>query len=71
MGTGGGRPVFQPGRRTPELRQALGMDSRFIFLYVGRLAAEKRVDLVLEAFRRASQVVPRGVMQLIIAGERP
>jgi phosphatidylinositol alpha 1,6-mannosyltransferase len=63
--------TFRPDRRTPELRRALGMDSRFTFLHVGRLAAEKRVDLVLEAFRRASEVVPRGVMQLIIAGTGP
>jgi glycosyltransferase involved in cell wall biosynthesis len=63
--------VFQPGRRSQALRAELGMGSRFTFLYVGRLAAEKRVDFVLEAFRRASAMVPRGVMHLILAGTGP
>jgi glycosyltransferase involved in cell wall biosynthesis len=47
------------------------MGSRFTFLYVGRLAAEKRVDFVIEAFRQASAMVPRGVMHLIVAGTGP
>jgi len=63
--------VFHPGRRSQALRAELGMGSRFTFLYVGRLAAEKRVAFVLEAFRRASTMVPRGVMHLILAGTGP
>jgi phosphatidylinositol alpha 1,6-mannosyltransferase len=63
--------VFHPGRRSQALRAELGMGSRFTFLYVGRLASEKRVDFVLEAFRRASTMVPRGVMHLILAGTGP
>ena len=63
--------VFHPRRRSQELREALGMGSRFTFVYVGRLAAEKRVDVLLEAFRRAAVLVPRGVIHLIIAGTGP
>ena len=63
--------VFHPGRRSQALRAELGMGSRFTFLYVGRLASEKRVDFVLEAFRQASTMVPRGVMHLILAGTGP
>jgi phosphatidylinositol alpha 1,6-mannosyltransferase len=62
---------FHPGRRSQSLRAELGMGSRFTFLYVGRLAAEKRVDFVLEAFRQASAMVPRGVIHLILAGTGP
>ena len=51
-GRGVDTAVFHPGRRSQTLRAELGMGSRFTFLYVGRLAAEKRVDFVLEAFRR-------------------
>ena len=70
-GRGVDTALFHPGRRSQALRADLGMGSSFTFLYVGRLAAEKRVDFVLEAFRRASAAVPRGVMRLIIAGTGP
>jgi glycosyltransferase involved in cell wall biosynthesis len=70
-GRGVDTTVFHPGRRSQTLRAELGMESRFTFLYVGRLAAEKRVDVVLDAFRRASALVPHGVMHLIIAGTGP
>jgi phosphatidylinositol alpha 1,6-mannosyltransferase len=70
-GRGVDTALFHPGRRSQGLRAQLGMGSRFTFLYVGRLAAEKRVDFVVEAFRRASSLVPRGVMHLIIAGTGP
>jgi glycosyltransferase involved in cell wall biosynthesis len=70
-GRGVDTAVFHPGRRSQTLRAELGMGSRFTFLYVGRLAPEKRVDFVLAAFRQASATVPRGVMHLIIAGTGP
>lgn len=70
-GRGVDTTVFHPSRRSQELRAELGMGSRFTFVYVGRLAAEKRVDLVLEGFRQASTMVPRGVLHLIIAGTGP
>jgi glycosyltransferase involved in cell wall biosynthesis len=69
-GRGVDTTVFHPRRRTQELRESLGMGSRFTFVY-GRLAAEKRVDVVLEAFRQAAELVPRGVIHLIIAGTGP
>ena len=70
-GRGVDTEVFHPRRRSQELREALGMGSRFTFVYVGRLAAEKRVDVVLEAFRLAAALVPRGVIHLILAGTGP
>ena len=62
---------FHPGRRSEGLRAALGMGSRYTFLSVGRLAAEKRVAQVVDAFRLASEMVPRGVIHLVIAGAGP
>ena len=47
------------------------MGSRYTFLYVGRLAPEKRVAQVVDAFRVASEMVPRGVIHLVIAGAGP
>jgi phosphatidylinositol alpha 1,6-mannosyltransferase len=62
---------FHPGRRGEALRAALGMGSRYTFLYVGRLASEKRADQVLDSFRLASEMLPRGVIHLIVAGTGP
>ena len=70
-GRGVDTAVFHPRRRSQALRGELGMESRFTFLYVGRLAPEKRVDVVIEAFRQASAMVPRGVIHLILAGTGP
>jgi glycosyltransferase involved in cell wall biosynthesis len=70
-GRGVDTELFHPGRRSQELRAALGMGSRFTFLYVGRLAAEKGLEQVLEAYRVAGSYVPRGVIHLIVAGTGP
>jgi glycosyltransferase involved in cell wall biosynthesis len=53
------------------MRAAFGMGSRFTFLYVGRLAPEKRAEQVVHAFRLASESLPRGVIHLIMAGTGP
>lgn len=53
------------------MRAAFGMGSRFTFLYVGRLAAEKRAEQIIHAFRLASESLPRGVIHLIMAGTGP
>jgi phosphatidylinositol alpha 1,6-mannosyltransferase len=70
-GRGVDTELFHPGRRSQAMRAALGMGSRFTFLYVGRLAPEKRPEQILEAFRLASEILPRGVIHLIIAGSGP
>jgi glycosyltransferase involved in cell wall biosynthesis len=70
-GRGVDTELFHPGRRSPELRAAFGMGSRYTFLYVGRLAPEKRVEQVMDAFRVASEMLPRGVIHLVLAGTGP
>ncbi len=62
---------FNPTRRSQELRVKLGIDGAFTFLYVGRLAAEKGVDVVIEAYRRAEAQLPGGSTRLVIAGAGP
>lgn len=42
--------LFHPARRSPALRAELAPDADVILLYVGRLAAEKKVGLLLDAF---------------------
>ena len=70
-GRGVDAELFHPGRRSQEMRAAFGMGSRFTFLYVGRLAAEKRAGQIIDAFRLASARLPRGVIHLIMAGTGP
>ena len=70
-GRGVDAELFHPGRRSAAMRAALGMGSRFTFVYVGRLAPEKRVDQIIHAFRLASETLPRGVIHLIMAGTGP
>lgn len=62
---------FQPARRSMELRNRLGLGAAFTFLYVGRLAAEKGVDVVVDAYRRLESRVPAGSVRLVIAGAGP
>jgi phosphatidylinositol alpha 1,6-mannosyltransferase len=63
--------AFTPRRRSVSLRSALGADRKFVFLYAGRLAAEKGVDVILKAFAIARQALPAGAIHLIIAGGGP
>ena len=63
--------IFHPGRRSDAIRAALGMGSRYTFLHVGRLASEKRIDHVIDAYRLASEMLPRGVIHLVVAGTGP
>jgi glycosyltransferase involved in cell wall biosynthesis len=70
-GRGVDAELFHPGRRSQAMRAALGMGSSFTFLYVGRLAVEKRAEQILHAFRLASETLPRGVIHLIMAGTGP
>lgn len=70
-GRGVDTELFHPGRRSQDMRAALGMGSRFTFVYVGRLAPEKGAEQILHAFRLASENLPQGVIHLIMAGSGP
>lgn len=70
-GKGVDTELFHPGRRSQAIRAALGMGSRYTFLYVGRLAPEKGAEQILHAFRLASDSLPQGVIHLIMAGSGP
>ncbi|MDE3129422.1 MAG: glycosyltransferase family 1 protein [Gemmatimonadota bacterium] len=71
-GRGVDTEAFSPGRRSLALRDAIGLaPGAFTFLYVGRLAAEKSVDRVIAAYRRAAERLPAGAVRLVIAGAGP
>jgi len=62
---------FTPARRSQPLRAAYGVDDGVVFLHVGRLAAEKNVGQIIEAFLRARELLPAGAVRLMIAGAGP
>jgi phosphatidylinositol alpha 1,6-mannosyltransferase len=70
-GRGVDTELFHPGRRNSAIRENLGLGTRFTFLYVGRLAPEKRVEQIVEAFRRASSAAAPDSLHLIMAGTGP
>ena len=70
-GRGVDATMYHPEHRSTALRASLGLDDTFVFVHVGRLAAEKGVDVILEAFRQASALLPAGSIHLVIAGGGP
>lgn len=63
--------LFAPRHRTGSLRRQLGIERAFVFLHVGRLAAEKGIHWILDAFRLVRELLPAGSVHLIIAGGGP
>jgi phosphatidylinositol alpha 1,6-mannosyltransferase len=61
---------FHPGQRSADLRSELGLDGAFTFLYVGRLASEKGVDVIIDAFRQLEAQAPPGAFRLVVAKHR-
>jgi phosphatidylinositol alpha 1,6-mannosyltransferase len=70
-GRGVDAELFHPRRRSAALRTELGAGDAFVFLYVGRLAPEKRADHILQAFRLAADALPAGRLHLVMAGTGP
>lgn len=62
--------LFHLGRRDPALRARWGVDaSTPVMLYVGRIAAEKNLDLAVRAFRTAQRQLP--AMRFVWVGDGP
>ncbi len=70
-GRGVDTDIYTPARRSAALRARLGVVDRFLFLYVGRLAPEKRVTQVVEAYRIAASRLAPDSTRLVIAGAGP
>lgn len=62
--------VFTPERRSQEWRDRLKADDTVTIVHVGRLAAEKNLELLLDGFGVARQRLGDRV-QLIVAGDGP
>lgn len=62
---------FGPERRCHHLRRQLGLGDRFVFLHVGRLAPEKSVEVILDAFGRTVRRIGPERVALVVGGEGP
>lgn len=60
---------FTPSRRRDELRETLLDDGELLLLSVGRVSREKRLDMLLSAYARASAECPG--LRLAIVGDGP
>ena len=70
VGRGVDTVLFDPARRSQALRQAWGVGADGLaVIYVGRLAAEKNLDLVLRAF--AAIHARRPAARLVLVGDGP
>lgn len=62
--------LFNPDKRSPDLRGQWGAEARDpVALYVGRIAPEKNMPVVLQAYHRMRSACPRA--QLVIVGDGP
>ncbi len=62
--------AFSPEHRSQALREELAPGAEVILLYVGRLAPEKRLGLLVEAFPRVRDACGRRVA-LVLVGDGP
>jgi glycosyltransferase involved in cell wall biosynthesis len=70
LGRGVDTTLFSPSRCDPLLRHAWGLGADGLaVLYVGRMAAEKNLQLVVEAFERIRQQVPAA--RMVWVGDGP
>ncbi len=61
---------FSPGYRSSALRASWGGDEEtLVALYVGRIAAEKHIDLAIDAFERIQQAQPNS--RCVLVGDGP
>jgi glycosyltransferase involved in cell wall biosynthesis len=62
--------LFDPARRSIHVRERIAPGAERILIYVGRLAVEKRADLVLDAFPRVRELTGPGTA-LVFVGDGP
>lgn len=62
--------LFDPARRSEELRRSWGVGPDVpVYLYVGRLAKEKNIDLAVQSFLGAREHCPRA--HFVLVGDGP
>jgi len=62
---------FHPRKRSLAAREGFHTGHAFTFVHVGRLAPEKRVDCLIDAFAKLEREMPAGSVRFVIAGTGP
>jgi Glycosyltransferase len=62
--------VFNPLFKSGDIKKDLNTEEKMAFLYVGRLAAEKDLDILMESIRNINGIYP-GLTRFVIAGDGP
>jgi glycosyltransferase involved in cell wall biosynthesis len=60
--------LFNPAKRSAALRASMAPDADVVLMYVGRIAPEKRVDLLLEALPEIRERARRRVALVFVGG---
>jgi glycosyltransferase involved in cell wall biosynthesis len=60
--------LFSPARRDPAVRARIAPGAQRILVYVGRLAAEKRVDFLLDVFPHVAAATGPGTALVFVGG---
>ncbi len=64
--------LFHPARRSAALRTEWGLgEDEIAVLHVGRLAAEKNLQLLIRAFRQLQRDLPQQRLRLVLVGDGP
>lgn len=64
--------LFHPARRSAALRAEWGLgEDEIAVLHVGRLAAEKNLQLLIRAFRQLQRDLPQQHLRLVLVGDGP
>ncbi|MCG6166576.1 glycosyltransferase family 4 protein [Leptospira sanjuanensis] len=62
--------LFHPSKRDSSLRKEWGVtQDQLVALYVGRIAAEKNIELAVQAFRKIQETIPNA--RMVLVGEGP
>ncbi|MFW5873591.1 MAG: glycosyltransferase family 4 protein [Bacillota bacterium] len=62
--------IFNPGFRNNQVRKDFGAKNKLILLYVGRIAPEKNISLLLRSYKNLQKRHP-GKTKLVITGDGP
>ncbi|MFN2340518.1 MAG: glycosyltransferase family 4 protein [Halanaerobium sp.] len=61
---------FNPEHRSSKLRKKLGLENKITLLYVGRLAKEKNISLIIKSFKKLQKKFGDKI-RLLITGDGP
>jgi len=67
-GRGVDAELFHPSRRDDSLRRSLASEADVLLMYVGRLAPEKRIDLLVKAFPAIREATSERVALVLVGG---